>query len=91
MEKGIKDMYLAAALLAYDAELDRIDRSDVRRQEFIFATPPDEIYVKSGIVVLRIESPTFEDVETKFIAKTLFFPPSYPDALRRIKSAIHST
>ena len=84
-------MYLAAALLAYDAELSRIDRSDTRRQEFIFAAPPEEIYIKSGIAVLRIENPSLEDVETKFIAKTLFFPPSYPDALRRIKSAIHST
>ena len=54
MEKGFKDMYLAAALLAYDAELSRIDRSDTRRQEFIFAAPPEEIYIKSGIAVLRI-------------------------------------
>lgn len=90
MEKSTRDMNLAAALLAYGAELDHINRDNPSRQEFTFINPPNEIYIKSGIAVLRIEDPTFEDVETKFIARTLFLPPNYPDALRRIKSAIHS-
>lgn len=86
----ISDMYLAAAFLAYDVELLSIDRSDTHRQRFCFTDKIDHIWIKSGELVIKVNEPTIDDVKTKFTAKLLLFPPSYPDAIRRIKSAIHS-
>jgi len=89
-EKVIGDMYLAAAFLAYELPLVRIEKSEPRRQKFIFSGGCRRIFVQESGVVMMHENPTLEDIETKFIAKTLMFPPSYPDAIRRIKSSIHS-
>lgn len=90
MEKSIGDMYLAAALLAYDAEMDHIDRSDGKRQKFVFIGEVKEIWVMEGNFPVRKVKPTFDDVEKAFIAHKLMFTPNYTDALRRIKSAIHA-
>jgi hypothetical protein len=89
-ERAIGDMYLAAAFLSYDIPLLRIERDQPRRQKFIFAGVPPRVFVQEEGVVMMVEHPTLEEIETKFIAKTLMFPPSYPDAIRRIKSSIHS-
>jgi len=87
----ITDMYLAAAFMAYGAELDRIDKSDKRRQKFIFIGKVDKIlvYTDNGFYLL-IEEPSFDEIKSKYEAKRLFFPPSYPDAVRSVKSSIHS-
>jgi len=89
-ERVIGDMYLAAAFLSYDIPLVRIERIQPRRQKFIFAGCPSRIFVVDEGVVIAIEHPTLEEIETRFVAQTLMFPPLYPDAIRRIKSSIHS-
>jgi hypothetical protein len=90
-EKQISDMYLAAAILSYGGVLVGIDRKDARKQKFRFSGEGiPEIYVVDNGNMIRIVSPTLEIVETKFVSQSLYFPPTYPDALRRIKSAIHA-
>jgi hypothetical protein len=89
-EKPIGDMYLAAAFLSYDIPLIRIERKDARRQKFIFCGTPRRVFTEESGVVMMLENPTLEEIETRFIAKTLMFPPSYPDSIRRIKASIHS-
>ena len=79
-EKVIGDMYLAAAFLAYDIPLVRIDRTETRRQRFIFSGGPRRVYIQEDGVVMLLENPTLEDIETKFISKVLMFPPAYPDS-----------
>lgn len=90
MEKQIGDMYLASALLAYGANLARIDRANTRRLKFCFEGGVKEIYVLDGMSVERIENPELDEIEARFISRTLMFPPDYPGAIRRIKAAIHS-
>jgi len=87
----ISDMYLAAAFLAYDVELISIDRSDAHRQRFCFSSKIDHIWVMDGGIAVKRNEPSVDEMKTRFTAKDLLFPPSYPDAIRRIKSAIHST
>lgn len=82
-------MYLAATLLAYGATLENIDRTNPNRQVFDFSGEIAEIWVLSGHSILRIENPTFETIETRFIGATLVFPPMFIDCVRKIKSAIH--
>jgi len=88
----ISDMYLASALLAYGATLEKIDRSDEKRQRFCFKDNVKSIYVAEpdNNNVSSLLNPKICDIETLFISKSLLFPPSYPDAIRSIKSAIYS-
>jgi hypothetical protein len=88
--KPISDMYLAAALLAYGAEIVGIDRSDPKRQQFEFVGCINVIYVLDQNNVVKMVNPSIEDIEIKFYSKSLVFPPNYPNALRDIKSAIHA-
>jgi hypothetical protein len=90
MKKLISDMYLAAAILSYGGNLVGIDRGDTTRQKFNFSEGIDYIWVLDQNNVAKLINPSLEDVEVKFFSQCLVFPPCYPDALRRIKSAIHS-
>jgi hypothetical protein len=89
-EKPITDMYLAAALLAYGFTMNRVDKSNKKRQQFYFLEDAKEVYTLNGIMPLRHVEPIIEDVETWFYGKKLMFPPHYPDSIKSIKSAIHS-
>jgi hypothetical protein len=91
-EKSIGDMYLAAAFLAYGANLKKVDRGDVKRQKFVFQQTvlPSIIISNDDVQVITFNTATLDDIETYFIGKRLWLPPSYPDCVRNIKSAIHS-
>ena len=98
MEIITGDMYFSAALLAYGAEINRVDQSDRFRQKFHFigigssgSNLIREVYKLDGITVLRIENPDFDTIENLFTCGKLMFPPNYPESLRRIKTRIHST
>ena len=49
-----------------------------------------EIWVESGHIHLRVVTPAIKEIENYFFSKKLVYPPSYPDTIRSIKSAIHS-
>lgn len=87
----VTDMYLASALMSYGAELDHIDKTNKKRQTFVFVGKIQRIlvYTDNGFYII-IEEPSFEEIKAKYEAKRLFFPPSYPDSVRSIKSSIHS-
>lgn len=86
--RSIGDMYFAAALLAYDAILVGVNREDRRRQRFEFKDTDLKVYIMDGGNAKEVLAP-ISRIETFFVAKSLMYPPSYPDAIRRIKSAIH--
>jgi len=87
---SISNMYMAAALLAYGADLEEIDKTDKRRQKFRFGGNVSQVFIQdSELVILRIENPTFDDIWTYFVGEKLVFPPSFVDSIRRIKAAIH--
>lgn len=91
MEKQIGDMYLAAALVSYGATMLRVDKADRKHQKFVFEdNTVSEIWVESGNIHLRVVTPLINDIETYFFSKKLVYPPSYPDTIRSIKSAIHT-
>jgi hypothetical protein len=90
-KKQIGDMYLAAALLAYGADLQEVDRTDSRRQKFCFAGKVLNVFILNpDLSPDKLPEISIEEFETLFISKKLMFPASYPDAIRRIKSAIYS-
>ena len=93
-EKQIGDMYFAAALVSYGSVMVRIDKTDKKHQKFVFEdNTVSEIWVESGgkgSIHLRVVTPPIKDIENYFFSKKLVYPPSYPDTIRSIKSAIHS-
>jgi len=90
--KPVKNMYLAAAMLSYGAQLDRVDRSNPKQQIFIFPLLLlSYIWVcENGVDVKRIANPSLDKVEVCFISKTLLYPSNYSDKIREIKSIIYS-
>lgn len=87
----ISDMYMAATLLSYGADLLEVDRSDRRRQKFKFGGQISQIFIlDSDKVILRIENPSFDDILTYFVGEKLMFPPSFVDSVRRVKALIHN-
>jgi 6-phosphogluconate dehydrogenase len=90
-ERSVGDMYFAAALVSYGATMVRIDKSDKKHQKFVFEdNTVSEIWVEAGNLHLRIVNPIIKEIEKQFFSKKLVYPPSYPDTIRSIKSAIHS-
>ena len=90
-EKYIGDMYLAAAFLAYNIPLISIDRSVPRKQKFTFCKNSKlTIFTLHGNVPITIQDASLDDIETNFASDTLLFPPKFVDAVRKIKSLIHS-
>jgi hypothetical protein len=88
--ENIGDMYLAAALLSYGCELLDVDKTNVRRQKFLFNDNVEYVYIIDNGVPVQIHSPKIKDIEMYYFSKKLVFPPQYPDCLRSIKSSIHS-
>ena len=88
--KSIDDMYSAAALLSYGVKLETINRDDPKRYAFLFNETIKRVYILEDGVMQIQESPTIDEVETLFVGRNLLFPPTYPDAIKRIKAAIHS-
>lgn len=87
---GIADMYLAAAILSYGADLKGIDRSDPRKQKFEFVNTITKVYLLNDGKVEEVESPSFDLLESKFIGRSLMYLPNYADCLKRVKAALHS-
>jgi hypothetical protein len=85
----ISDMYFAATLLAYGAELEDIDHTNPHRKKFRFSEGIVEIWVLAGHSILRIENPQFDVLEKHFLGSTLVFPPRFIDDVKKVKSAIH--
>ena len=85
------DMYLAAVLLAYGGNYQGTDKTDVKRQQFLFGNDIgiEKIYILHEGQVTTQYNPTFEEIENLSDSFKLVYPPNYPQALKRIKTIIH--
>ena len=86
----IADMYLAAAVMSYGAELLGIDRTDPRKQKFSFKNTIEKVYLLKDGLVQTVEKPSFADLERYSFNRVLMGHPAYADALKKVKSALHS-
>lgn len=86
-----QNIYLAAALLAYNFHYYGVDRSDSRHQKFMFSDAVTAtIYVKGSDGVQALPGSSIKDAEQFFVAESLLFPPTYPEAMRRVKYILHA-
>ena len=90
-EKRVSDMYLAAALLSYGVKFVGVDRQDKTRQKFRFeGIVPNALIGENDVNLKPLKDIPIEEFETYYLSRRLWLPPSYPDSVRQIKSAIHS-
>ena len=76
--KKTKDLYFAAALITCGAELDHVDKSEPRHMEFCFKSTEDTEL-------------TLDEIELQWANGTLVVgATSYAEAIKRIKSVVHS-
>ena len=87
----IQDMYLAALLLAYGFDYRGVDKSDQKRQRFLFNDGRKFVWTIYGDDLdPKTESYNIDNVIAGYIAQEVLFPANYPEALKRIKYVIHS-
>ena len=87
---AISDMYFVAALISYQISYKRINRDNPRRLEFMFEDKPSKVYLLHEGTIAVLEFLHLDQIQAAYTSNTLMFPPSYPDAIRRVKSAIHA-
>jgi hypothetical protein len=87
--KQIEDIYLAACFLSYKANLDKIDRERPRHQKFIFKYSPISIFVLEDGIPSQKEV-DLDEAETLFVSNRVMLHPTYPDAVRKVKSIIYA-
>lgn len=86
---SVNNMYLAAAIISYGGKLEKIDRTDKSRQKFVFSSETVTIRCVGKDNEIIQKTACLEEVLTMYSSKQLWFPPTYPDCIRDIKSAIH--
>lgn len=85
------DMYLAAALLSYDANYLGTNKEDMNRQKFQFGDDIEvpKIFIVRNGVPETIADPTFEEFRNYFDSFKLLYLPDYPQSLKKLKTIIH--
>ena len=87
--RAISDLYLISALIAYGLQPQRIDRTNLRRQKFIFDDDkPINVFVACD-GEHSWKQLTVSEVETYFISSNLYLPGDYPKVLQDVRANIH--
>ena len=87
--KSTKDLYLASAFLSLGAEYNGVDKTDSRHMIFHFLPRK----VSTG-ELSKIDVPTqdLDDIETQWVNGNLLVNAvAFADAIKRMKSVVHST
>lgn len=84
----VNDMYLAAAILSYGGSLGMIDRTDLKRQRFVFNANRFDVWYLEGSE-LKKANVDLDQLTTLYLSRQLMLPGTYIESLRNIKSAIH--
>ena len=88
-KKPTKDIYLAAAFLAVGAEYDSVDKTDERHMEFYFT--PRKVGEHIALSGLEIVTQDLDFIEAQWVNKLLMVNAvEYADAIKRMKSVVHS-
>lgn len=89
-EKQTSDMYLAATLVAYGAEIDTVNRDDIKRQMFLFKTLPTYVWVFLDDKVISQRVSTISEIKALMVSERLLYPPNFVNAIKSVKSYLYA-
>jgi len=89
-EKQTSDMYLAATLVAYGAEIDTVNRDDIKRQMFLFKTLPIVVWVFLDDKVVSQKVSTIPEIKALMVSEQLLYPPNFVHAIKDVKSYLYA-
>ena len=90
-EKQTSDMYLAATLVSYGAEIDSVDKADPKRQMFSFKTLPLAVWVidtKDYVTSQKVS--TIAEIKALMVSERLLYPPNFVSAIKSVKSYLYA-
>lgn len=88
-QKKTRDLYLAAAFLALGAKYEGSDRTDPKNMEFIFS--PKKVGESTALSGLDAATLDLDFIEAQWVNRSLpINAPDYADAIKRMKSLVHS-
>lgn len=90
MENKTSDMYLASIVIAYGGEIDVVDKSDEKRQVFIFKSLPSTVWVLENDYVTKAIVKTVGEIKALMVSNKLMYPPNFVTAIKSIKSYIYT-
>ncbi len=86
-----KDMYLAAILVSYGSQITNVDKTDPKKQYFHFDILPDRILIYNDTPnPLWCPVEELAEIKSYYLSKKLYFPPTFVDCLRSVKSYLYS-
>jgi hypothetical protein len=87
--KTTSDIYFAAALSALGAVLDDVDKSDSKHMKFTFTPRTAESFAAKETAAIATQDLDF--IEKQWVNETLILNAvRYAEALKRLKSVVHS-
>jgi len=89
-EKQTSDMYLAATLVAYGAEIDTVNRDDIKRQMFLFKTLPVVVWVFLDDKVISQKVSAIPEIKALMVSERLLYPPNFVNAIKSVKSYLYA-
>jgi len=90
MNKKVSNMYLAGALKAAQIEILEVDRTNERRQEFIFKEGPNTVWILEDGQVAKVEYADLDQIEMAYrCGKLMVSAEDYANGLRSVKNMLY--
>ena len=90
MNKKVSDMYLTGALKASGIEILEVDRTNERRQEFIFKEGPNTVWILEDGQVAKVEYADLDQIEMAYrCGKLMVSAEDYANGLRSVKNMLY--
>lgn len=88
--KRVSDMYLAGALKALACEIVEVDKTNPRRQEFVFKQKPHTVWILEDNTVSKVEYADLDQVELAYrCGKLMVTAEDYANGLRSVKNMLY--
>jgi len=88
-EYKTSNMYLAAVLVSYGAEIESVDRTNPRRLSWNFCSIPKHVYLLDNEIMLKRMVSSVEEIRAVMASNKMLFPPSFLSAIDQVKSYLY--
>jgi len=80
------NMYLAAALVSYGAEIESVNRDNPRRLMWVFRTIPKFVYLLSDDEMETRSVESIDEIKALMASNKMLFMPNFVSSINHVKS-----